>query len=330
MKRFGGLFDAIATRENLELGFVKAARGKSTRADVIEFRRELDRNLSELLEQLVRERVCVGDYRTFDIRDPKPRRICAPAFGERVLHHAIMNVVEPCFEKVALFDSYACRHGKGALRAIRRAQQFAREHPHWTSFDVEKFFDSIPHAELVARLAGKFKDRRLLALFEQIIVSYSTSPGRGLPIGALTSQHFANFYLGILDHELCDRRRQQGYVRYMDDAVLFASDGKAARVLWRRIDAFLRAELGLRLKEPLRTGPTYRGFDFLGFRVRPDTIRLSRRARSRLRRRAGNWWADHARGALTDDEAAVRGQAVLSRLEWGDCEGLRAKIFGVA
>ena len=112
MKRAGDLYPAICEPENLLLAFLKAAKGRHDRSEIIQFRSKLEDNLNTLRQQLINEKTDIGHYHFFRIRDPKPRHICAAAFPERVLHHAIMNICEPVFERYAIFDSYACRKGK--------------------------------------------------------------------------------------------------------------------------------------------------------------------------------------------------------------------------
>jgi len=191
--------DAVAEPDNLRLAFWKAAKGKRGKLDCRTFQARLDDHLHELREDLLADRVSVGEYHYFQIRDPKERTICAASFRERVLHHALMNVCEPIVERAAIFDSYACRRGKGRLAAIHRAQHFAVKHRWFLKLDIRKYFDSVVHTVLETLLETKIKDPAVLRLFGRIIDSYATGLGRGLPIGNLTSQHFANFYLAPLD-----------------------------------------------------------------------------------------------------------------------------------
>jgi len=192
MKRANHLVIQIAQMENLREAFLRASRGKRGKREVVAFSRELNVNLAALSRGILDGTVAVGDFHSFTIRDPKERIIHAAAFPERVLHHAIINVCEPVFERVAIDDSYACRKGKGREAALARAQSYARGNGWYLQMDVRKYFDSIDHAVLKRALRRKFKDAALLRLFDRIIDSYSTAPCRGLPIGSLTSQHFAN------------------------------------------------------------------------------------------------------------------------------------------
>ena len=239
----------IADAENLRLAFWKAAKGKRGKADCLAFRERLDENLAALRAELLAGNVPVGDYHYFTVHDPKERLICAASFRERVLHHALMNVCEPVLERAAVFDSYACRKGKGRMLAVdTRAglcpnARLVSEDGHPEVFR----FDSPGDA---ARRCwdGSSKTRWLLGVFDRILGSYHTAPGRGLPIGNLTSQHFANFYLAPLDRFLKEELGRGAYVRYMDDFVVWGESGRELREVCERVRSFLTAELKLELK----------------------------------------------------------------------------------
>lgn len=280
MKRVGQLYDRIASHDNLRLAWWKARRRKSLRPDVLAFGSHLEEELAAMGEALRREEVAVGDYHCFRIFDPKERQICAAPFRERVLHHAVMNLCEPVFESRQVAASHACRQGRGTRAALEQARRLCRRHTWFLKLDVRKYFDSIEHRRLNGMLARLFKDRPLLKLLERIVASYETSPGRGLPIGSLTSQFFANHYLSPLDRLVQERLRLPGYVRYMDDFVLFADEPQALRQAAQELERFARDELGLELKPPC-LHRTARGLPFLGYRIHPGWIGLSARSRRR-------------------------------------------------
>lgn len=332
MKRVNNLYDGIAERENLRVAFWKAQRGKRHRPEVQAFRSDLDRRLRELREALLSEAVPVGDYHYFRVRDPKERRICAASFSERVLHHGILNLCEPVFERFAIGDTYACRPGKGTHRAVQRAQVFAKRVPFVLKMDIARYFDSVDHGVLLGLLERLFKDRRLLSLMERIIRSYETRAGKGLPIGNLTSQHFANYYLGALDHYLKEVLRIRGYLRYMDDFLAFGQTAQEMTRLLSQIREFLNERVLLDLKQGVEKRRSMTGITFLGYRVFPQRILLSRRSRRRFvnKFRTYEKWA--AEGALTECELARRMQAAIAFTEWADAAGFRRKViheFGV-
>lgn len=317
MKRAGNLYSRIAEPENLRLAYWKAARGKSGKAEVREFAASLDRNLAALRSELLGEDVRVGECHTFTVFDPKERVICAAAFRERVLHHAIMNVCDPVFESYQVFDSYASRRGKGTTAAVQRALHFAGRFPWFVKLDVRKYFDSIDHGVVKNLLRRRFKDAPLLALFDRIIDSYQVREGKGLPIGNLTSQYLANHALAVADHFVKETLRVPAHVRYMDDMVLWGRNrdevGEAATALAH----FVATELRLDLKPPCLNRSAH-GLPFLGRIVMPQGLRLSRRSRTRYRgklRQAvakltdGEWsqreFADHVTPLIAHTEDAA-------------------------
>jgi len=155
--------------------------------------------IAELMEKVECSSFPFGQFRQFVIRDPKLRVISAPRFCERIVHHAVMNVCEPYLDRWLISDSVACRKGLGRNVALSRSSSFAKTYPAYLKLDIRKYFDSIEHATLIRLLAKRFKDESLLALFHDVISSFRGNVRVGLPIGSLTSQHFANFYLGWFD-----------------------------------------------------------------------------------------------------------------------------------
>lgn len=330
MKRAGNLYPLIAEPDNLRLAFLKAVRGKRGKNEVRAYGARLDENLLLLREQLLTQRPDVGHYSFFTVYDPKERVICAASFPERVLHHAVMNVCEPVLERYAIHDSYACRTGKGMHAAVRRAQEFSRMHPWYLKLDVRKYFDSIDHATMRRLLSRRIKDSDLLTLFGRILSTYETTPGRGLPIGNLVSQHLANFYLGHLDHWVKETLRVRGYVRYMDDFVLWEETKDPLQIHLRAIRGFLSSELGLELKENVQINRCARGLPFLGYRVFPGHLDLGPRARQRFARRLRGYEAEWMDGAWSEADLARHMEALLSYVRFADTVALRRRIVGRA
>ncbi len=311
MRRVSRLFERIVELENLRLATWKALRGKRDKLDARDFVAALEENLSLMQAGLRTEDLPLGISHQFTIHDPKERVITAPCFQERVLHHAIMNLCEPEFERRLCHDIYACRTGKGRIAALERAQTFAGRHGWFLKLDMRKYFDSIWHDRLLASLSRVFKDRALLLLLQRIIQTHSSAPGRGLPIGALTSQHFANFYLAPFDRFAVEHLRAK-YVRYMDDCVLWGEDrNKLAR--WRtECVQFLADQLGLEPKTEPYVNRTTHGMDFLGCRVFPKHIILNRRSRVRYGRKLQRLHKAMAAGSLTEREFQDRATALTA------------------
>lgn len=291
MKRLGGVFDQITSLENLLTAAKKALRGKKQSPEAAEFFFSMESECLALQRELISGQYQPRPYRVFAIRDPKPRQICAVPFRDRVLQHAIFNVIDPWIEARFIATTYACRKGKGVHAALERAQRFARSHGFFFKGDIAKYFLSIDHQVLKGLLQRMFKDRDLLDLLARIIDHPvpGATPGKGIPIGSLSSQYFANMVLGMLDHHVKERMTVKHYLRYMDDFVLFAAD-KPALWRWREeISEFLDRKLGLLLNDRASfVAPVSEGIPFLGFRVFPGTFRLQARKRRRLVKRTRN------------------------------------------
>jgi hypothetical protein len=298
MKRTGGLFEQIVSFENLHAAFLAARKGKRRTEELAAFELGLEPRLHDLRARLLAGTYRFGPYRSFRIFDPKPRTIVAAPFADRVVHHAICRVVEPVFDRTFIADSFVCRVGKGNLAAVLRLREFARQVPDgWAlSCDVRKYFQSVRHDILLRLLGRKLKDPRLLDLLRDLIDSSPADPafgaGRGIPIGNLTSQLFANVYLSPLDHFAKQALRLRSYVRYVDDIVVVEAD--RARLVGARtalVEALAR--LGLAF-HPHRCSiaRVARGVPFLGYvvsparlRVRGDGVRRFVRRERALRRR---------------------------------------------
>ncbi|AHF04319.1 RNA-directed DNA polymerase [Marichromatium purpuratum 984] len=329
MKRADGLFARIVAFDNLLAAERLAARGKRDRGSVARFEFHLERELIQLQEELMEGRYRPGTFYSFEVRDPKPRAICAAPFRDRVVHHAVCDVLEPVFERYAIFDSYACRIGKGTHAAIARAQAFARRDAFFLKCDVRRFFASVDHEVLKAQLARHFCEPRLLELLGQIIVHGppDAPPGKGLPIGNLTSQHFANRYLGELDHFVKERLRVKAYLRYMDDLLLFAPDKPSLHLLLAEIRQFLAERLHLELKDAATlVAPVSEGIPFLGFRIYPRTIRLNQRTRRRFRRQVRTLEAAASQGRIDESELANRAACLFAHVSQADAYRLRRRV----
>lgn len=312
MKRAGHLFAQILDRANLRYAFYRARKGKRNRPDVEAFAADLEANLRGMACDVEAGCFPLGRYQQFRIHDPKRRIITAPCFAERVLHHAIMNVCEPYFERFLIADTFACRCGKGRISALHRALQFSRRYTFAVKLDMRKYFQSISHDILLERLQRRFKDRCLLELFGRIIHSHGEIAGRGLPIGSLTSQHFANFYLGWFDRFVKEQLRLRGYVRYMDDCVLWSSDKNGLAEWVNECREFLCVHLNLESKTVSPITVVRHGLDFLGCRIFRDHLKLNRRSRRRFRRKLYDLDDDFNLGRVDELEYQRRITALLA------------------
>jgi retron-type reverse transcriptase len=334
------MYDLICSWENLRLAYTKASRGKRGRGPAAAFEYRLADNLLQLQAELLMQTYQPGAYHSFYIHDPKTRLISAAPFRDRVAHHALCNMIEPIFERSFVFDSYANRVGKGTHAALDRAQYFARRYRYLLQIDIEQFFPAIDHAILRGVLQRHVLDERTRWLIDRILASgvgvlaeeyvmryfpgddlFALHRPRGLPIGNLTSQFWANCYLTPFDHFVKRELRCPGYVRYVDDALLFGDDpGELSGWLDALTARLARFRLTIHLNaQPHRTAG---GFPFLGFVVYPDHRRVKRRkvvAYYRRLRRAV------AQGEVADVVASLQGW--LNHVRYGDTWRLRESLL---
>jgi RNA-directed DNA polymerase len=326
MKRANNLIDAIADADNLRLAFYKACRGKRGKSDVLNFRDNLDDELMRLREELLKGECEWGPYHTFKVFDHKERTICAAPFRARVMQHAISNVCDPFFENYQVYDSYACRRGRGLDAALKRALSFSRAGDWYLKMDIKKYFDSIDHEVLRELLSMRFKDRTVLRIFDSIIASYETLPSKGIPIGNLTSQYFANHYLAPLDHHIKENLRYHRYVRYMDDFVIWSGTKESLIAARNEIEAFLSKRLKLQMK-PVCLNACERGMTFLGYRVFPHGAGLARRSRERFRRKALIYTRLFDEERWDEAELARHMEPMLSFVRRGASRAFRERVI---
>ncbi|MCC5946305.1 MAG: RNA-directed DNA polymerase [Bernardetiaceae bacterium] len=314
MKRVGYLMPRIAEWNNLLLAYYKAKKGKSHKKEVMAYGKNLKTNLKYLQSQILKGQLVVGDYHYFTIYDPKKRQICAASFPERILHHAIMNVCHEHFEKFQISDSYATRIGKGTFRALDKAFSLQKEYKYFLKMDIRKYFDSIDHNILYHQLERRFKDADLLLLFKRILKSYETQKGKGVPIGNLTSQYFANHYLAFADHFIKQELKAKAYVRYMDDFVVWHNDHKYLQKVQQQIKHYLTDRLALTLKISYLNKTTH-GLPFLGFRLYPNKVLLARRSKVRFRKKISKIHVDWENAEISEVQAQQQATALFSFIE---------------
>ena len=347
MKRLGNLWPRLVAFDNLWLAWRRARRGKSRSAGAVLFELDLERNLIGLQRELADATWQPGAYRLFRIYEHKPRLIAAAPFRDRVVHHAVMNLIEPPLDARLIDDCYACRRGKGTHRAVDRYQQWSRRYAYAVKLDVRRYFPSIDHELLKDCLRRRIKDQRVLALLDRIIdagpplgaddreqppfagddLLTPLERPRGIPIGNLTSQFFANLFLDDFDHWVKQGLRCPAYLRYVDDMLLLAND-KARLADWRSAIGERLGTLRLRLHEHRgQVQRTADGMTLLGYRVFPGFRRLPRqnlvRARRRLRTLAARYRA--GRIELRQVDASVR--AWIGHAGNADTLGLRRSLF---
>lgn len=271
-KRYGNLYNQIYHYDNLLDAYKKAKKGKRFKREVLLFTRRLEENLIIIQNELIWKSYQVGQYSLFEVHEPKKRTVAALPFRDRVVQHAINNILEPIFDRAMIYDTYACRVGKGTHAGANRLTKYLRIcRRKWLSVyclkvDIKQYFPSINHEQLKAIIRKKIKCPETLWLVDLIIDSGGDGV-RGLPIGNLSSQLWANVYLGELDHYVKETLRERYYIRYMDDFIIL-SDNKAH--LWRirrKIEEYLTDKLNLTVNRKTAIFPAAMGVDFLGYKI---------------------------------------------------------------
>ena len=347
-RKHRSLFDGIASFPALCAAALRAAKGKRAKPGAAAFLANLEKEVLRLEWELQSGRYRPGRYKKIEVFDPKHRVVSAAPFRDRVVHHAFCAVCEPIFERGFIHDSYANRAGKGTHRAVARYERFRDRHRHVLRCDIHRYFPAIDHAILKADLRRRIACERTLALADRIIDGSNRQepvhllfPGddlftpferrRGLPIGNLTSQFFANLHLDGLDHFCKEVLRAKGYLRYVDDFALFHDSPEQLGEWRRRIDRFLE---GRRLRlHPRKTAilPTSEPAPFLGYVLLPGGWRRLpednvRRFRNRLR----GMMDRHRHGTIERDEVLRRVRSWVAHAAHANTWRLRQAVFRAA
>lgn len=305
MKTYDNLFENVCSFESLHSAWLKARKGKRFKTEALEFSYNLEPNLLQLKRELESQEYKHGGYKIFFVEDSKKRTIKAAPFRDRVVHHALCSAIEPIFEKAFIHDSYACRKGKGTHAAMRRLAKFVRSRRfgYYMKCDIRKYFPSINHEILFGAVSKRIRDEKVLRVVREIIDSAYDGEGRGIPIGNLTSQLFANIYLNELD---CFAKCTLGirfYARYVDDFIFLEQKSRLLEIK-KDIIVFLET---IRLEiheESALPYPVAQGIDFAGYRIFATHIALRKSFVKKVKRRIGSAniqtmqsWSAHAEHA---------------------------------
>lgn len=341
-------FQQLLTWDNLWLAYRKAAKGKRGHAPAANFEMGVADKLVHLQAELRSRTYRPGQYKHFFIHEPKRRKISAAPFRDRVVHHALCNIIEPIFDVRFIADSYANRVGKGTHNAIDALQQFSQRNRYVLRVDIVKHFPSLDHQILYDEIAWTIHDVDLLWLIEQILQSghgvlqdqyemvyfdgddlFATERPRGLPIGNLTSQFWSNVYMNPLDWFVKRELGCADYLRYVDDMALF-SDNKQQLWHWKQaiIERLARLRLTIHEREA-QVMPCKRGIPWLGFVVYPTHRRLKRRNAINFTRRLRQNIDLYQKNNITFAELDASVQGWINHVRYADTWGLRQHIFNV-
>ena len=286
------MFKQITSFKNLLQAYYQARKNKRTRIKLLKFEQNFEDRLITIGKQLKNESYKPKQYHQFLVYEPKVRQISAPALIDRIVHHAIINIIEPVFDRRFTPNTFACRKGKGThlclLRASACYKKMAEKQAvfYVLKCDIKSYFANVNHQILIKFLAQSIRCPKTLRLLKIIINSYQDSPEKGIPIGNLTSQLFANIYLHPLDIFITKILKEKNYFRYMDDFVILSSDKDYLLELRNQIKNFLKNNLELQL-HPQKSNifRADRGLDFVGFMMKPAGITKRKKTLRRYKKR---------------------------------------------
>ena len=342
MKTYKNLYPKLCSYKNLELAFRKASKGKSKKPYVIEFKKELNKNLLELKRELETETYKPSRLTKFTIKDPKTRLIRKSIFKDRIVHHAIVNILEPIYEPRFISDNYANRLNKGTIPALQRFDKFKRKvsgngklvHYALTNnmikgyvfkADIKKFFDSIDQSKMIEILKRKIKDHKLIWLVIKILKNFDDKK-KGMPLGNMTSQFFANVYLNDLDQFVKKRLGMKYYLRYVDDFLILHRSKETLEDCKEKIEKYIKS---LRLElhpDKSKIFPLYHGVNFLGFKIFYFYKRARKRNVNHFKSRLEVLKGSYKNGDIPKDKFISRVEGWFAYIIWGDTYRLRKKL----
>lgn len=349
-KRYRNVYGAVASFSNVRHAERKAGKGKGQRDEVLVFRSRKDDNLQKISAELVSKTYKPGPYSVFRVSHPVRRMIMALRYRDRVVQWAIYLQVFPLFDQGFIYDSYACRKGKGAHAALDRVQywmrQCVRRGGTWYTLkmDISKFFYRIDHAILMQILAQRIDDPDMMRLFAQIINSDTMRFGLpvgcgpddvppdcrledvGIPIGNLTSQMFANIYLDVLDQFVKHCLHVHFYARYMDDLLIISNSKEELLQIWAAIEGFLAVRLHLQLNHKTSIQPFGQGVEFVGVKLWPTHRRLRKLTIKGIKHRLAEVWQQYLDGIITEERLKRTINSYKGILSHVECMALRHKL----
>lgn len=324
MKRHGNLWDAVTHPDNIAEAYRRAKKGKSWQRHVKDFELDVPGNLLRIQKLLCTGVYSTSSYRTKTVYEPKKRDIYVlPFYPDRVVQHALLQILVPIWDALMIPDSYACRTGRGMHDASRKTMQYVRKYRYCFKADISKFYPSVNHTILLHVLERKIKCKRTLTLLENIVRSY---PGESnVPIGNYTSQWFGNLYMNELDQWLLHTHKVKAYVRYCDDFVVFSNDKAELQKLQQLVKAFLKEHLKLQFSK-WSVFPVTQGVDFVGYRHFPNKVLLRTSTARRAKKRMQTLLPRFSRGELTLDQCRSSIASTEGWIKWACTYNLRAAL----
>lgn len=349
MKTHKNLYVRLCKMDNVILAYEKARKEKSKKQSVIEFDKKTKENLEQLQKELIEMTYKPKPLKRFIVRDPKTRTIHASAFKDRIVHHLIVNALEPIFEKLFICDSFASRKNKGAHAAIVRFDKFKRKvsqngllvrpvqgmqkdnnnvQGYVLKADIRHYFDNVDHNILINIIKKKISDGKLIWLIRKVLNNFnSLVKGKGMPLGNYTSQFFANVYLNYLDYFVKHELKAKYYIRYVDDFVILHRNKNRLEYFKNKIIEFLK-DIRLELHpEKSDIVPLQKGITFLGYRVFYYHKLLRKRNQKHFLRKFDKYFQLYNQDIITDEQLIAMMQGWFGYAQWANTYKLRKQIF---
>ena len=324
MKRYGNLYSKIINIDNIKLAYIKARKGKRWQNTIKKFELNLEDNLKKIQEILTNKTYKTSEYIIKTIYEPKERLIYKLPFSpDRIVQHAIMNIIEPIWESFFISDSYACRKNKGIHSGSRKTMEFIRRNRYCLKCDISKFYPSINHDVLYKIICRKIKDKDVLLIFKNIIDSIGEKTN--VPIGNYTSQWMGNLYLNELDQRVKHTYKIKDYIRYCDDFLLFSNDKIELKNILIDMEKYIFDELKLKLSKK-DIFPVSRGVDFLGYRHFKEYILLRKSTTKRVKKRLKRLPYLYKKGDITKEQYRSSLASTNGWLKWANSYNLRQKL----
>lgn len=328
MKRVNNILDQITDYNNIMYAYYKACKGKKVkrRKAIKKFNLNFDQNINTIISGLKTGDIKLGKYNVFTVYEPKERKIYAAEFPDRIIHHALINILEPYFEKKMIYQCFACRKEKGLDLAIKYVTKYCKLYPYYAKLDIHKYFDNIDHNILIKKLYDIIKDKDVMNILIKIIKSYSTSKDKGIPIGNLTSQYFANLYLSDMDHYIKNTLNIKGYCRYMDDFILF-DDKDIIKEKIKLLMDYIKNELYLELN-PILINTCNNGVPFLGYKITPFNKRLLIKTKKNFIKHFKKLEKLYSESKINKSKFIERLSPMINSLRRANCDGFIDKVVG--
>jgi retron-type reverse transcriptase len=323
LKRHGNLWNKIISYDNLHLAYKTAKRGKGTRTAITEFEKDIKGNLLRLQDSLIHKTFTTSKYKSKTIYEPKIREIyILPFYPDRIVQHALLQIIIPIWDNLMIFDSYACRMGKGMHQASSKTMGYVKKYEYCLKCDIKKFYPSIKHKILIDIVERKIKCKDTLWLLKDIINSFDGE--KNTPIGNYTSQWFGNLYMNEVDTYV-KNKKYKAYIRYCDDFVIFSDDKKDLHVLKLEIEDFLLTKLSLKFSR-WSIFNNKQGVDFLGYRHFSNKILLRKTTSKRVMARIKELPKAYKNGIITIEQFESSLAATMGWIKWANTFNLQSKL----